>query len=249
MNKNPLIMRLKDFENDFKSFMGIEEFPTYELQTKEVSETIVAAQGFEVAAAAFYQPQYRSHTLLVSTNLILSKYLAFHEFTHILDSEMYANGDQMRYVGLSGFTEYHASQVELMQLLGANTSNQDLSFSMDTTIATFAGEKSVSEYVKGKQQHAIELFSRSDFPADINMLKSAIGVLHNYWGLRSICEMYSTDYTEEINNEAFLKFIPTQVFSIQNRLMHSYLGEEQIELSMRAYPCIIMPLIQEYKLK
>ena len=248
MNKNPLNTQLKAFENDFKSFMNIENFPAYELQTKEVSETIAATQGFDVAAAAFYQPQNQNHTLLVSTNLVLSKYLAFHEFTHILDSEMYANGDKMRYVGLSGFTEYHASQVELMQLLGASTFNQTLSFSMDTIISTFAGEKSVSEYVRGKQQHAIELFSRSDFPADITMLKSAIGVLHNYWGLRSICEMYSADYTEEINNEAFLKFIPTQIFSIQNRLMHNYLGKEQIELSMQAYMCITMPLIQAHKL-
>lgn len=249
MNKNPLITYLKGLENDFKLFMNIEKFPSYELQTKEVSETIAATQGFDVAAAAFYHPQNKSHTLLVSTNLVLSKYLAFYEFTHILDSEMYVNGDKMRYVGLSGFTEYHASQVELMQLLGASTFNQALSFSMGTIVSTFAGEKSVSEYVKGKQQHAIELFSRSDFPADINMLKSAIGVLHNYWGLRSICEMYSTDYTEEINNEAFLKFIPTQVFSIQNRLMHDYLNKEQIELSMQAYMCITMPLIQTYKLQ
>lgn len=249
MNKNPLITYLKDLENDFKLFMNIEEFPTYELQTKEVSETIAATQGFDVAAAAFYQPQSKSHTLLVSTNLVLSKYLVFHEFTHILDSEMYANSDKMRYVGLSGFTEYHASQVELIQLLGANTFDQTLSFSMNTIVSTFAGEKSVSEYVEGKQQHAIELFSRSDFPADINTLKSAIGVLYNYWGLRSICEMYSTDYTEKINNEAFLKFIPTQVFSIQNRLMHNHLDKGQIELSMQAYMCTVMPLIQTYKLQ
>lgn len=174
--------------------------------------------------------------------------MIFHEFTHMLDSEIYVNGDKVRYAGLSGFTEYHASQVELMQLLGANTVDEALSFSMDTIITTFAGDKRISQYVDEKQQHAIELFSRNDFPANLNTLKSAIGILCNYFGLRSICEMYSVDYTEKVNNMAFLNFIPTQHFSSLNCLMHGWLKEEDIELTINAYMNIIFPLIKEFKL-
>lgn len=248
MNRESIIMQLKIYENEFRTFMNIEKFPVYELQTQEVSQNIADTQGFEVGAATFYRTQNKSHSLLISTNLTLSKYLIFHEFTHMLDSEMYVNGDSGRYAGLSGFTEYHASQVELMQLLGASTFNQVPSFSMDTIITTLAGEKSVSQYVREKQQHAIELFSRADFPADLNTLKSAVGILFNYFGLRSICEMYAIDFSEEVNNQAFLKYISTYLFVALNNLMHGWLDEEKIELSINIYINIIFPLIKEFKL-
>lgn len=105
--------KIRAYEEEFKNFMGIKEFPIYEIQTQEVTQTIVDSKGYGIAACTLYQPQNKHHTLRVSTNLILSKYLMFHEFTHILDSEMYVKGDKGRYVGLSGFTEYHASQIVL----------------------------------------------------------------------------------------------------------------------------------------
>lgn len=248
MHRDSLQKQLKIYEDQFQYFMGIQKFPVYELQTKEASKFTADFRGFEVAASASYQPQNNSHTLLVSTNLILSRYLIFHEFTHILDSEMYVKGDKVRYAGLSGFTEYHASQVELVELLGANTIEDVPLFSMNTNINVLAGEKSVHKYVEEKYRHAIELFSRTDFPADLETLKSAIGVLYNYFGLRSICEEYSIDYKENENNMAFLKYIPTQLFSILNSLMHGWLDEEKIELSINVYINIIFQLIKEFRL-
>lgn len=35
MYKNLLVKQLEAYEDEFKDFMGIEEFPIYELQTKE----------------------------------------------------------------------------------------------------------------------------------------------------------------------------------------------------------------------
>jgi hypothetical protein len=119
---------------------------------------------------------------------------------------------------------------------------------MDTEIETFAGVKSVSQYVGMKQQHAIDLFSRIDFPKDIETLESAVGVLHNYFGLRSICEMYSTDYVENINNRVFLKFISTQEFAVLNRLMHGWFDENKIDLSIKIYINIVFPLIKQFRL-
>lgn len=248
MHRDLLLKQLKIYEDQFQYFMGIKKFPVYELQTKEASKSTADYRGFEVAASTSYQPEIKKHTLLVSTNLTLSKYLIFHEFTHILDSEVYVKGDKVRYAGLSGFTEYHASQVELVQLLGANTIEEVPLFSMKTNINVLAGEKSVYQYVDEKYRHAIELFSRTDFPADLDTLKSAIGVLYNYFGLRSICEEYSIDYKENINNEAFLNYIPSQFFGILNSLMHGWLDEEKIELSINVYINIIYPLIKDFKL-
>ena len=248
MKEEVLLKKLKLYEGDFKCFMGIEEFPDYDLQKKIVSIAVADKQGFEVAAGAHYQVETKKHLLTISENLVLSKYLVFHEFTHILDSEMYVNGDKIRYMGLSGFTEYHASQIELLQLLGRDFICTPFCFSMSDIIETFSGTKSVQQYVNDKQQHAIDLFRRENFPENINTLKSAIGVLYNYWGLRSICEMYAVDFEENINNQAYLKFIPTQQFTILNNLMHGWLDNTKIDLSINLYNGIMIPLVTTYKL-
>lgn len=232
----------------FSKFMGIAEFPAYNLQTKEASIETADLQGFEVVASASYQPKTNLHTLLVSTNLDIPIYVFYHEFTHMIDSEIYAKNDSTRYAGLSGFTEYHASQIELMQLLGAISVNEALSFSMNDTIVTISGEKRVAQYVEEKRQHAIELFSREDFPADLNTLKSAFGVLFNYFGLRSICEMYSSDYIEKTDNAAFLRYIPTTNFVAITSLMHGWLDNRKIDMGINVYLNTLFPLIKEFRL-
>lgn len=233
---------------EFSKFMGIAKFPEYNLQTKEASIETADLQGFEVIASASYQPKTDLHTLLVSKNLDLPRYVFYHEFTHMLDSEIYAKNDSIRYAGLSGFTEYHASQIELMQLLGAHSINEALSFSMNDTIVTISGEKPVAQYVEEKRQHAIELFSRKDFPANLNTLKSAFGVLFNYFGLRSICEMYSLDYFEITDNAPFLRFIPTTNFVAINTLMHGWLDNSKIDMSIKVYLNTLFPLIKDFRL-
>lgn len=162
------------------------------------------------------------------------------------DSEMLANKDKMRYLGLSGYTEYHASQIELMLLLGAKKANDSISFSMNNTIITVSGKRKVSEYVREKQMHAINLFRRVDFPADLEPLKTAVGILFNYFGLRSICELYSVDYIEDVDNEAFLKYISSFYFSALNSLMHGILNSEAIEKSINIYVNIVFAIICFY---
>lgn len=211
--------------------------------------TIAEVKGFEAVASTFYNPRTNTHTLVICTNLKLLKYLLFHEFTHIIDTELYAKGDKIKYAMLSGFTEYHVSQIELLQMLGAKSCESELTFSMKDPIVTFAGEKSVQSYLGMKYQHAIEIFNKSDFPRDVEMLKVAVGVLFNYYGLRSICEKYAVDYTQKEDNQIFLKYIPSQVFVAANALMHGYLSTDLIELSMKAYSSIVFPIIKQYKLK
>lgn len=248
MNKQYIAKQIDTIVNEYIEFMGLVEFPTYQLQYKEVSLLKADAQGFDSIAQTFYQPMTGQHILSVSSNLLLSKYVVFHEFTHMLDSEMYVHGDKVRYAGLSGYTEYHASQVELAHLLGASSIETIPSFSMSKKITTISGEKSVYQYVHEKYQHAIDLFSRKDFPANIDTLKSAFGVLFNYWGLRSICEMYAADYEEAINNTAFLRYIPTLLFVPLNKLMHGWMDKKQIDSSILLYTNSIFPIIQQYKL-
>ena len=248
MNRELMKKQVESYVDEYIRFMGIENFPAYDLLFKEVSLSKSISQGFEAPACASYDTQTHKHTICVATNLELMKCVVFHEFTHMLDSEKYVYGDKMRYLGLSGYTEYHASQIELAQLLGSENFANIPSFTMNTLVSTISGEKSVSQYIREKQEHAIELFSRNDFPASIEALKSSVGVLYNYWGLRSICEMYATDFTETVNNSAFLKFIPTIHFSALNRLMYGWLDKAKIDLSIPLYINIVCTLIRDYKL-
>lgn len=243
-----VIEQIKSYEYEFKNFMGIDDFPTYNIQAKVASATTAQSQGFESVACADYNTETNNHILTVSNNLFLAKHVAFHEFTHILDSEMYVNGDKVRYMGISGFTEYHASQIELLQMLGTKNSDEILQFSMNDTIETMFGIKTVQQYIDDKQQHSIDLFSRKDFPANLNTLKSAVGILFNYFGLRSICEMYAIDYCENINNQVYMNFISTQQFTTINNLMHGWLDNAKINSSIILYNVIMMSLIKGYKL-
>ena len=116
MKMDLLEQKIKLCEDHYRKFMRLDTFPAYKLQTKEVRLDTALQKGFDSIATASYDVQAGEHRLLVSTNLSVPEYVMFHEFTHILDSERYVKNDKVRYAGLSGFTEYHASQVELIEL-------------------------------------------------------------------------------------------------------------------------------------
>ena len=248
MDNNALIEQIKEYEDEYKTFMRIKEFPSYFIQTKEATAETADARGFEVLACADYIAENKQHILTVSNNIHLDKFLMFHEFTHMLDAETYVKSNKVIYFGITGFTEYHASQVALMQLLGANNINDSIQFSMNDTINVFSGIKSVKQYIDEKQQHAIELFSRKDFAKDIKSLSTSVGVLFNYFGIRSICEMYSNDYIENIDNQSFLKHISTQHFVEMNNLMHGWLSNQDISQCMIAYTNVVVPIAQAHRL-
>lgn len=248
LNQTEYLAKIKEYENSFKKFMGIDSFPQYTLYTKEASLLTAEIQGYDSVASTHYNVKSNTHMLTVSTNLIIHRYLMFHEFTHMLDSELYVNNDKVRYMGLSGFSEYHASQIELMSMLGVQSINDTPSFSVNQIIHTLSGDKSVKQYISEKQQHAIELFSRADFPSSIETLKSSFGVLYNYWGLRSICEMFATDYIENIENQSFLNYIPTNVFVLLNRLMRGWLNDSAIDASIPLYANTLVTLAKQYNL-
>lgn len=239
---------IEKYKNEYVQFLNIVEFPKYDLKIKNVSLSLADSQGFEVAASAHYLPDADKHILTITPEFINSKYLIFHEFTHIFDAEKYSKNDKISYMGISGFTEYHASQIELVQLIGAKNIDDIPTFSMSALISTLSGEKSVRQYIDEKYNHAISLFSRNDFPANIETLKTAMGVLFNYFGLRSICEMYSNDFNENAVFDSILKFISNEQFYYLNSFMRGWLNEFDVNISAHMYKGIIFPLIKNYKL-
>lgn len=240
---------IKQYEKEYIKFMEIEKFPDYKLELYEIKIEKTNMAGFGAVAQALYNPKTGRHTLRICINLELKKYVVFHEFTHILDSEMYANKDSTRYAYLSGYTEYHASQVELMLLLGAKrVSDNIIDKTMLSVISTFPNDRTVEEYILSKHQFVIDMMNRSDFPANIEALKTTLGALYNYWGLRSVCKMHLCDYQEKVDNTIILNILSSQLFSVMNIFMDGWFDESKVEMSFGPYSNALMPIIIEKKL-
>lgn len=253
MKRHMILQRVKrivdNYLVEYSNFMGINYSPHYELQLKEVSLERAEVDGIESPANTNFLIDLKKHMLCVATNLPIEKYIIFHELTHMHDSDLYVKGSKDRKLGLGGYTEYHASQIGFAALLGAAELNGIKPFSMKDTCKTISGNMTVLEYVQEKQQTAISMFSRKGFPANIEQLSNSLGVLFNYWGLRSICEMHATDFNEIIDNGIFMEFIPSNHFCPINRLMHGWLNEKQLEQSMAIYYTIFCTIAQQWNLR
>lgn len=239
---------VKILEKKYIEFINIEKMPVYSIESKKVSLSKAESEGFDSIAQTLYKADTQEHILIIADNVSIEPYILFHEFTHILDAEVYAKGDKVKYVTSSGYTEYHASQIELLIMLGAENLRDPISFSIDQHITTIAGEKTVRQYVGMKRRQAMGLYQRKDFPYSIDQLKTAFGLLFNYWGLRSICYMYCKDFEEETDNKVLTRFIPVDILSLMNQLMVGWLTEEKIDLCCKGYEAMVIPLIKKYKL-
>mgnify|MGYP000803558861 FL=1 len=215
----------------------------YKIDFFEINVEESDAAGFASAAQAHYNTKTDEHILRICKSSEIPKYIVFHEFTHILDTEMYAKQDSWRYMALSGYTEYHAAQVELMIMLGADSiQTQDFSFTVDVEI----GNSTVRNYLNSRHQLVVNMMNRTDFPRDIEALKTTVGVLYNYFGVRSICKMYAKDYTEEVDNTIIIQKLSKVLFEEINSFMVGWFNEAQVELSFVSYMKIMWPMLQSY---
>ena len=224
---------IQSIESEYQDFMKLDSFPTYGIIEKDVSLEDLDNNKYLSAASAEYDVKTGRHSLTVIKGSKIPKFLLFHEFTHILDSERYVQGDKIRNVGISGYSEYHASQIELLQLIGASSVDSVHSFSMQKVIFAL-DQLTVIQYLNNKRSIAMDMF-KEIHEDDINDIAERIGVLYNYFGLRSICKMYASDFYLEEDNSKFMEIIPSWYFSAINNSMNGWLDESQINRSMEAY--------------
>lgn len=236
------------YEEEFKSFTNRDEFPNYDIDFFDIDMEELDRNGFCAAAQAEYNPKTDKHTLFVCRELVPMKYLIFHELTHIIDSEDYAKSNSENYMYVSGYTEYHAAQVELMVLLGANNINEKMHFSMDKNVDTIAGSMSVNMYLRSKIDVVTNTIGKEDFPSSIEIAKGVLGVLYNYWGLRSVCKLYATDYNECIDFSIVKKQLNPYWFAVTNLFMDGWFDNEKVKMSFAPYSNAIMPLLVNNKL-
>ena len=172
----------------------------------------------------------------------------FHELTHIYDDDVCVGNDKRRYLGNHAYEEYHASQIELMKLLRVKNLDDMIMFSMQDKIDTVTGTKSINEYLEETHKHSIELICRIDFSVDIDMLKSTLGIIFNYYGRRSICKMYASDYMDSLDNAAIKRFLTPQMEKLLNSFMEGWFDTIKVEKLCKFYQNLVLVLVQRYGL-
>lgn len=252
MSSELLFKYVHECEQEYMSLLKIQEIPEYEIIPITISLDESDEKGFGTVSSSFLDLNNYTHKINMWKGLYnrkeVGKYIVFHEFTHMIDNEKYVKKDKVRYVCLSGYTEYHAAQIEFLKLLGITFVDQNIVFSMNDIIETFGGERSIFEYVNSSHALVTKLISQSGFPKDIDTLKTTIGFLFNYYGKRSICKMYSEDYQENVDNSAIVSLLSQELVSTLNAFMEGWFADGKVELCMNLYSNILFPLIKQYGL-
>lgn len=242
---------IKKCEVDFLQFMGMDSMPSYKIAPKKVSLQLAIKQGFESLVAVAYDIPTGTHELKIcsAVSMLCSDYLVFHEFTHILDAEIYSKRNKFRHMANRGYTEYHAAQIDFMKLLGAKGIGEPFSFSMSKSFKTYDGEKKAIDYLKEPHVHATELINRQDFPANIDTLATTLGLIFNYYGRRSICKMYAFDYFEKVDNSSIAKLIRKDTVEALDNFMLGWFENKQVSVIDQLYQQMCISIAQQYHLE
>ncbi|WP_334104163.1 hypothetical protein [Muricomes intestini] len=252
MNKEQILLHtyIKQAAKRYIDFMEIEKLPQFGIVEKVISLSSVDKRGFGSYATHHYDILTGTHTLIVWPGIcqLHAEYLLFHEFTHILDTDMYVQKDKMKNAMYKGFSEYHAGQIDFLKVLGVKKIDPSISFSMNQIVDTVENTKAAEEYVIKSHDVSTNLINRSDFPADVETLAITVGLIFNYWGRRSICKMYAVDYVESVDNTAIEKFIGKDLFRALDTFMNGWLEEEQIKIIADFYFKMMVSKTKEYSL-
>lgn len=236
----------------YKKFMGIREMPDFNIVPMEITLEDAMQMGYGVPASHHYDVGKDKHTLRVWKDIYKSilhaDYILFHEFTHMYDTVTYSAKNKVLYASNRGFTEYHAAQVELLKLLGAESIEEIMSFSLTQPIEIISGHKTVLEYITNSYVAITHLISNSNFPDSIQSLSSGLGMIFNHLGRISICEMYANDYDQyksEIGNMNLEESHIGDKFSDIKSIMKGFLRKTDILNIGEIYLSIIIELTKK----
>lgn len=177
-----------------------------------------------------------------------AKYLVFHEFTHIWDAEVYSLQDKVKHMSNKGYTEYHAAQIDFLKILGAVNIYEPFSFDIYQKVETFGGEKTAKSFVDMPLGLATELIMRPDFPANIETLATTMGTIFNYYGRRSICKMYATNYDGTANVGAIVSFLGESTVKALDAYMLGWFDKNKVSLIDELYRRMVLTFASKYKL-
>lgn len=239
--------------NNFKNFMNLEEFPKFKIIKTKNTLKKAKNRGIGALVSCNYDYSEKIHLLKVEQlmPLVNAEHLFFHEFTHIIDIEKYAKNSETVRVQNLGYSEYHAGQIELLNLLGMKNLNEIDDFILDKVVLTKYGSKKAIDYTIDKINTSIELIGEEYFPQDLQSYASVLGLIFNFWGMRSIFEMYSNEYQEifdSIDYSNIKKFLGGKMYILFDEIMHGWLEDTDIEQAGILYMHLLNDNIKKYNL-
>lgn len=194
----------------YKRFMGITSVPQFAIEYFEPE----LEQKYTSVAQAVYDQRTDIHRLRLPSGYEVPRFLLYHELTHICDMRMFKKGEKTHDFCLAGFMEYHASQIELMVLMGAAHFDDHILFSM-SDCSNYLGW-TVQQYLENKLTTAVDLICEKDQRFRI----MGLDAFFNFLGLKSICSMYALDFVDTFNYRPFADRLPTSLlFEIRKDLV------------------------------
>ncbi|WP_029200372.1 hypothetical protein [Oribacterium sp. NK2B42] len=200
---------------EYKNFMGITSFPNFQIDFFKVDLN----QEFIQVAQAMYDSESGSHMLRIPSNIETPRFLLYHELTHIYDMDIHKTGEKNHDFCLNGFMEYHASQIELLIMMGAKAIEDSISFSMNDSV--YGLNWSVQQYMGNKLQTSIILINDENRQKRIE----GLGAFYNFLGLKSICKMFAVDYIEDYSYQEIAMKVSSQLFYEIRNTMTGWIGD------------------------
>lgn len=250
MNISLVDMYVRKCEIDFLKFMGISCLPSYTVTPINITQEEADSKGYAVPANVKYDFDTNTHHMRIWSIFptLSADYIMFHEFTHMIDIERFCKSDRIKYIANKGYTEYHASQVALMKLLGAETVASSLLFSMEQTIETYSGSKSVAQLINTPLNTVSEIIQRKDFPSDISDVSTAIGLVFNYYGYRSICKLFATNHSESEDKSSIISFMGDNTIKLLDTLMVGWFSDSKVDIVDKIFNELFFSMMKKYRL-
>ena len=243
-------MYARKCEIDFLKFMNVSCLPNYTITPINITPENADSKGYAAPANVKYDFNTNTHHMSIWTILptLTADYIMFHEFTHMIDTERFCKSNKIKYIANKGYTEYHASQVALMKMLGAKTIDSTLSFTMEQPVETYSGCISVAELLNTPLNTISEIIKRNDFPADIDTLSTVIGLAFNYYGYRSICQMFAQNYAGSENTSALKQLMGDSTVKLLGKLMYGWFDDAKVAIIDDICKNVIFSMLKKHNL-
>lgn len=243
-------MYARKCEIDFLKFMNVSCLPNYTITPINITPENADSKGYAAPANVKYDFNTNTHHMSIWTILptLTADYIMFHEFTHMIDTERFCKSNKIKYIANKGYTEYHASQVALMKMLGAKTIDSTLSFTMEQPVETYSGCISVAELLNTPLNTISEIIKRNDFPADIDTLSTVIGLAFNYYGYRSICQMFAQNYAGSENTSALKQLMGDSTVNLLGKLMYGWFDDAKVAIIDDICKNVIFSMLKKHNL-
>lgn len=219
---------IKNYVKEYMEMLKLDSFPKFEVENVKIVANYSLAKelpSFDEYGNNIKETLYFPIELLYMDS---NKYLFFHEFTHICDSY---DLNKDIYNRNKGYTEYHASQIEMLPLLNIKKDNK-ISFSMNSQINASGTVQTVKDYLIRKKLLVDELFNITDFK-NCDRVCFLVGVIFNYFGILSFCEMYARDFTNDIDISNWEIWLGNENIKHLTKTLHGWINDERKKYELR----------------